>query len=98
MNNNWSDIPTKTVKAADELIDYLKEETIDDINSSVKNISKKIKAGFYLSISTIFLIIGLAIIGTQFADGNYFVESLIYFSMTFFCLISFGVIVWRIWK
>ena len=42
MTNNWNDIPTKTIHAADELFTYLKEETVDDINDNVKNISKKI--------------------------------------------------------
>ena len=98
MSTTWNDIPTKTIKAADELFTYLKEETVDDINDSVKNISKRIRAGFYLSISTIFLIIGTSIIRTQYANGNYFIEALIYFSMTFFCALSFGVITWRIWK
>ena len=50
MTNNWNDIPTKTIHAADELFTYLKEETVDDINDNVKNISKKIRAGFYLSL------------------------------------------------
>ena len=98
MSNNWNDIPTKTIHAADELFTYLKEETVDDINDNVKNISKKIRAGFYLSISTIFLIVGISIIGAQYANGNYFIEALVYFSMTFLCALSFGIIIWRIWK
>ena len=65
MSTTWNDIPTKTIKAADELFTYLKEETVDDINDSVKNISKKIRAGFYLSISTIFLIIGKFFLDTS---------------------------------
>ena len=32
MSATWNDIPTKTIKAADELFNYLKEETVDDIN------------------------------------------------------------------
>ena len=31
-------------------------------------------------------------------NGNYFMEALVYFSMTFFCALSFGIIIWRIWK
>ena len=96
--NNWSNLPTKTIKAADDLFNYLKQETVEDINHSVKNISKKIKAGFYLSLATIFSIIGISIIGTQFSNDNYFIQAFIYFSMTLFCAISFGFIVWRIWK
>jgi hypothetical protein len=96
--NNWTNLPTKTIQATDELFQYLKEETVDDINNSFKNISKKIKAGFYLSLATIFLIIGISIVGTQIANGNYFIEALIYFSMTLFCVFSFGFIIWKIWK
>ncbi len=96
--NNFSNLPTKTIQAADELFQYLREETVDDISDSFKNISKKIKAGFYLSLATIFLIIGISIIGTQIANDNYFIEALIYFSMTLFCVCSFGFIVWKIWK
>jgi len=96
--NNFSKLPTKTIQAADELFQYLREETVDDISDSFKNISKKIKAGFYLSLATIFLIIGISILGTQIANENYFIEALIYFSMTLFCISSFGFIVWKIWK
>ena len=95
---NWTNLPTKTIYAADDLFKHLKRETVDDINDSVKNISKKIKAGFYLSLATIFSIIGISIIGTQLTNDNYFLQALIYFSMTLFCSISFGIIVWRIWK
>jgi len=96
--SKWSSLPTKTIEAADDLLKYLKQETVEDINHSVRNISKKIKAGFYLSLATIFSIIGVSIIGTHFSNGNYFIQSFIYFSMTLFCVVSFGFIVWRIWK
>ena len=96
--NTWNNLPTKTIQAADELFQYLKEETVDDISKSFKNISKKFKAGFYLSLASIFLIIGISIIGTQIANDNYFIEALVYFSMTLFCIFTFGFIVWRIWK
>ena len=96
--NNWNNLPTKTIQAADDLFTYIKHETVDDISDSVKNISKKIKAGFYLSLATIFSIIGISIIGTQLSNDNYFIQAFIYYSMTLFCSICFGFIVWRIWK
>jgi len=36
--NTWNNLPTKTIQAADELFQYLKEETVDDISKSFKNI------------------------------------------------------------
>ena len=95
---NWQDIPTKTIQATDDLFKYIKGETIDDVNKSVQNLSKRIKASFYLALAVVFLIIGVVVIGTQLTSGNYLLEAAVYFSATLFCILSFGIIVWRIWK
>jgi len=92
------DIPTNAVKSADKLLQHLKEETVDEVEDSIKSLKRNFKAGNYLAIATLFIIIGIASILSQFFVGNFFLQAMTYFSMALLCLLSFGLIIWRIMK
>ena len=68
------------------------------IFKSIKDVRKNFKAGNYLAISTLLLLIGLAIVLSQIYTGQYFIQSLIYFSMALLCILIFALISWRILK
>ena len=89
-------IPVNALKSLDQLLQHLKEETVDEVESSFKSLKKNFKAGNYLAISTLFIIIGITSILSQMFTGNYFLQAMTYFSMALLCIISFGIIIWRI--
>lgn len=91
-------IPVNALKSLDQLLQHLKEETVDEVESSFKSLKKNFKAGNYLAISTLFIIIGITSILSQMFTGNYFLQAMTYFSMALLCIISFGIIIWRILK
>ena len=91
-------IPVNALKSLDQLLQHLKEETVDEVESSFKSLKKNFKAGNYLAISTLFIIIGITSILSQMFIGNYFLQAMTYFSMALLCIISFGIIIWRILK
>ena len=91
-------IPVNAIKSLDQLLQHLKEETVDEVESSFKSLKKNFKAGNYLAISTLFIIIGITSILSQMFTGNYFLQAMTYFSMALLCIISFGMIIWRILK
>jgi formate/nitrite transporter FocA (FNT family) len=91
-------IPTNALKSLDQLLQHFKEETIDEVESSFKSLKKNFKAGNYLAIATLFIIIGITSILSQMFTGNYFLQAMTYFSMALLCIISFGIIIWRILK
>ena len=91
-------IPVNAIKSLDQLLQHLKEETVDEVESSFKSLKKNFKAGNYLAISTLFIIIGITSILSQMFTGNYFLQAMTYFSMALLCIISFGIIIWRILK
>ena len=91
-------IPVNALKSLDQLLQHLKEETVDEVESSFKSLKKNFKAGNYLAISTLFIIIGITSILSQMFTGNYFLQAMTYFSMALLCIISFGMIIWRILK
>jgi len=43
-----------------------------------------------------FIFVGIASMLTQYFSGNYFLQAMTYFSLAFLCLITFGIIIWRI--
>ena len=92
------DIPINAVKSADKLLQHLKEETVDEVEDSIKLLKRNFKAGNYLAIATLFIIIGIDSILSQFFVGNFFLQAMTYFSMALLCLLSFGLIIWRIMK
>ena len=96
--NNFINIPINAVKSIDSLLQHFKEETVDEVESSIKSLKRNFKAGNYLAIATLFIIIGVASILSQIFIGNYFLQAMTYFSMALLCLISFGLIIWRILK
>ena len=87
-------IPVNALKSLDQLLQHLKEETVDEVESSFKSLKKNFKAGNYLAISTLFIIIGITSILSQMFTGNYFLQAMTYFSMALLCVISFGIIIW----
>ena len=91
-------IPINVLKSLDQLLQHFKEETVDEVESSFKSLKKNFKAGNYLAISTLFIIIGITSILSQMFTGNYFLQAMTYFSMALLCIISFGIIIWRILK
>ena len=91
-------IPVNAIKSLDQLLQHFKEETVDEVESSFKSLKKNFKAGNYLAISTLFIIIGITSILSQMFTGNYFLQAMTYFSMALLCIISFGIIIWRILK
>ena len=96
--NNFINIPINAVKSIDSLLQHLKEETVDEVENSIKSLKRNFKAGNYLALATLFIIIGVASILSQMFSGNYFLQAMTYFSMALLCLISFGLIIWRILK
>ena len=91
-------IPINAVKSADKLLQHFKEETIDEVEDSIRSLKRNFKAGNYLAIATLFIIIGIASILSQLFVGNYFLQAMTYFSMALLCLLSFGLIIWRIMR
>ena len=96
--NNFINIPINAVKSIDSLLQHFKEETVDEVENSIKSLKRNFKAGNYLALATLFIIIGVASILSQMFIGNYFLQAMTYFSMALLCLISFGLIIWRILK
>ena len=96
--NNFINIPINAVKSIDSLLQHFKEETVDEVENSIKSLKRNFKAGNYLALATLFIIIGVASILSQMFIGNYFLQAMTYFSIALLCLISFGLIVWRILK
>tara|TARA_S200000501_G_C20827172_1_gene745481 strand:- start:392 stop:700 length:309 start_codon:yes stop_codon:yes gene_type:complete len=94
--NEMFNIPVNALKSLDQLLQHFKEETVDEVESSFKSLKKNFKAGNYLAISTLFIIIGITSILSQMFTGNYFLQAMTYFSMALLCIISFGIIIWRI--
>lgn len=86
------------MKSIDSLLQHFKEETVDEVENSIKSLKRNFKAGNYLALATLFIIIGVASILSQMFNGNYFLQAMTYFSMALLCLISFGLIIWRILK
>ena len=96
--NNFINIPINALKSIDSLLQHFKEETVDEVENSIKSLKRNFKAGNYLALATLFIIIGVASILSQMFSGNYFLQAMTYFSMALLCLISFGLIIWRILK
>ncbi len=89
---------TSAIKALDSLLERLESETLEPIEKSIKDVRKNFKAGNYLAISTLLLLIGLTIVLSQIYTGQYFIQSLIYFTMALLCILIFALISWRILK
>ena len=89
---------SSAIKALDSLLERLEYETFEPIENSIKDVRKNFKAGNYLAISSLLLLTGLAIVLSQIYAGQYFIQSLIYFSMALLCILMFTLISWRIVK
>tara|TARA_B100001057_G_scaffold376264_1_gene381234 strand:- start:3970 stop:4254 length:285 start_codon:yes stop_codon:yes gene_type:complete len=90
--------PVSAIKALDSLLEHLQEQTVEPIEESIKGARKNFKAGNYLAIATLFILSGVSIVLSQMFEGQYFIQSLIYFSFALLSLLIFGLIVWRILK
>ena len=64
---------------------------------ALKDNETKITRGVVFFSSLLFLT-GLAIVLSQIFTGQYFIQSLIYFSMALLCILIFALISWRILK
>ena len=91
-------LPVSAIKALDSLLAHIQEETVEPIEDSLKGARKNFRAGNYLAIATLFILSGTSIVLSQMFDGQYFIQSLIYFSFALLSLLIFGLIVWRILK
>ena len=87
---------SSAIKALDSLLERLESETLEPIEKSIKDAKKNFKAGNYLAISSLLLLSGLAIVLSQIYTDQYFIQSLIYFSMALLCIMIFALISWRI--
>ena len=98
----YTDDACKTFQNDKHLVIYagylIGKETVDEVEDSIKSLKRNFKAGNYLAIATLFIIIGIASILSQFFVGNFFLQAMTYFSMALLCLLSFGLIIWRIMK
>tara|TARA_Y100001970_G_scaffold61671_1_gene78769 strand:+ start:125 stop:409 length:285 start_codon:yes stop_codon:yes gene_type:complete len=91
-------LPVSAIKALDSLLEHIQEQTVEPIEESIKGARKNFKAGNYLAIATLFILSGVSIVLSQMFEGQYFIQSLIYFSFALLSLLIFGLIVWRILK
>ena len=96
--DNLFNIPANAVKTADKLLQNFREETIDEVEESFKNLKRNFKSGNYLAIAMLFIILGISSILAQYFNEKYFLQALSYFSMAFLCIVTFVTIIWRILK
>ena len=96
--DNLFNIPANAIKTADKLLQNFKEETVDEVEDSFKNLRRNFKSGNYLAIAMLFIIVGISSILAQYFSENYFLQAMSYFSMAFLCLVTFATIIWRILK
>ena len=96
--DNLFNIPANAIKTADKLLQNFREETIDEVEESLKNLRRNFKSGNYLAIAMLFIILGISAILSQYFSENYFLQAMSYFSMAFLCIITFATIIWRILK
>jgi len=96
--DNIFNIPSNAIKTVDKLLQNFKEETIDEVEVSFKNLKRNFKSGNYLAIAMLFIILGVASILSQYFIGNYFLQAMSYFTMAFLCIVTFVTIIWRILK
>ena len=89
---------SSAIKALDSLLERLQNETIDPVEKSLKDAKKNFKAGNYLALSSLLLLTGLSIVLAQIYTGQYFIQALIYFSMSLMCILIFAYISWRLLK
>jgi len=91
-------LPTNAVKALDALLKSFQEETIQPIESSLKNVKRNFKSANYLAIATIFFLTGSTLIFSNKFQDQYFIQAMIYFSFALFSVLIFILIIWRILK
>jgi len=91
-------LPTNAVKALDALLKSFQEETIQPIESSLKNVKRNFKAANYLAIATIFFLTGSTLMFSNKFQDQYFIQAMIYFSFALFSVLIFILIIWRILK
>ena len=96
--DNLFNIPSNAIKTVDKLLQNFREETIDEVEESFKNLKRNFKSGNYLAIAMLFFILGISSILAQYFNGNYFIQAMSYFAMAFLCIVTFVTIIWRILK
>ena len=58
--DNLFNIPSNAIKTVDKLLQNFREETIDEVEESFKNLKKNFKAGNYLALAMFFIILGIS--------------------------------------
>ena len=96
--DNLFNIPSNAIKTVDKLLQNFREETIDEVEESFKNLKKNFKAGNYLALAMFFIILGISSILSQYFSDNFFLQAMSYFAMAFLCIVTFVTIIWRILK
>ena len=70
--DNLFNIPSNAIKTVDKLLQNFREETIDEVEESFKNLKKNFKAGNYLALAMFFIILGISSILSQYFSDNFF--------------------------
>ncbi len=96
--DNLFNVPANAIKTVDKLLQNFREETIDEVEESFKNLKRNFKSGNYLAIAMLFIILGISSILSQYFNGNYFLQAMSYFAMAFLCIVTFVIIIWKILK
>lgn len=91
-------IPKNAIKTLDALFNSFQDELIDPIENSIKNVKKNFKANSYLSVATIFFLIGSSLVLSKSFQDQFFIQAMIYFSYALFTVLIFILIIWRILK
>jgi len=96
--DNLFNIPANAIKTVDRLLQNFRVETIDEVEESFQSLKKNFKSGNYLAIAMLFIIVGVASMLSQYLSGNFFLQAMSYFAMAFLCIVTFGIIIWKILK
>ena len=95
--NSFLNLSTNAIKTADSLIKHAKEETYDEVEDSIKVLRKILKLVIILLLLLFYYFWYFKRSYTVF-NGNYFIQAMVYFSMSFLCILAFSFIIWRLLK
>ena len=97
--DNYDDLKNNLNSENSKLISFLIYGIIlGRLLEKYKKLRKNFKAGNYFAIATFFIIFGISSVLTQVFNGNYFIQAMVYFSMSFLCILAFSFIIWRLLK
>ncbi|GIS45382.1 MAG: hypothetical protein Ct9H90mP17_2250 [Actinomycetota bacterium] len=97
--NSFLNLSTNAIKTADSLIKHPKEETYDKLKIQLIFLKGKIlKLVIILLLLFFFIILVFQGSYTGFQWKNFFIQAMVYFSMSFLCILAFSFIIWRLLK